>query len=81
MNAVNPTPGEPLRTHALTLVGIVGRGLPQDFVRADRLTRMEELTTAHTFHAYHELITLAEGERDADANCPGRLSPCCAVPG
>ncbi|WP_406731161.1 DUF4132 domain-containing protein [Streptomyces sp. NBC_01794] len=63
--------GDPVRTHALTLAGIVGSGLPQDFVRADRLTRMEELSTAHTFHAYHELITLAEGELDAGRELPG----------
>ncbi|WP_405806588.1 MULTISPECIES: DUF4132 domain-containing protein [unclassified Streptomyces] len=36
-----------------------------------RLERIEELATAYSFHAHHELITLAEGELDAGRSLPG----------
>ncbi|MGI5402447.1 DUF4132 domain-containing protein [Streptomyces sp. CA-135486] len=36
-----------------------------------RLERIEELATAYSFHAHHELITLAEGELDAGRTLPG----------
>jgi hypothetical protein len=38
---------------------------------AGRPSRIDELSTAHTFHAYHELITLAKGELDAGRDLPG----------
>lgn len=36
-----------------------------------RLERIEELATAYSCHAHHELITLAEGELDAGRSLPG----------
>ncbi|MFJ3665434.1 DUF4132 domain-containing protein [Streptomyces sp. NPDC090106] len=41
--------GPDARTNALTLLGIVGRGLPGEHLRAQRLAELDELSRQHSF--------------------------------
>lgn len=65
--------GDIVRGHVLTLVGVVGRDLPDDLLSAERLRKLDDLSRVSSHYATHELQTLVEAELAAGRAVSGHV--------
>ncbi|MFD4141531.1 DUF4132 domain-containing protein [Streptomyces sp. NPDC058572] len=64
---------ERIRGIVLTLVGIVGRDLPDDLLSTERLRKLEDYSRVSSVYAAHELQGLAEAELAAGRELSGHV--------
>ncbi|WP_455360306.1 DUF4132 domain-containing protein [Streptomyces sp. SYSU K21746] len=65
--------GMPTHTHALTLLGVLARDLPEDLLSTERLRRLEHYGSMHSTWSVHELKILAAAEVAAGRALPDRV--------
>ncbi|WP_433573321.1 DUF4132 domain-containing protein [Streptomyces sp. CA-251247] len=65
--------GDIVRGHVLTLVGVVGRDLPDDLLSTERLRKLDDLSRVSAHYATHELQTLVEAELAAGRPLSGHV--------